>query len=172
MMKFEEIDGQVKMSPTETHMTEEEIKVSNELKAMFPQYLNSLNLKDDKGNPLTLDEEGNGSFKDYVLSFVAKSAEKELKDHESLTRHPAFLVRGSEVEKQDCFTMENDKVTAIDFDKFVSTITRMKMHQPLTRLISKVLKMKSLVRKKYLQDILQNTQQTILLQMAIWRMSS
>lgn len=52
-MKFEEIDGQVKMSPTETHMTEEEIKVSNELKAMFPQYLNSLNLKDDNGNPLT-----------------------------------------------------------------------------------------------------------------------
>lgn len=126
MMKFEEIDGQVKMSPTETHMTEEEIKVSNELKAMFPQYLNSLNLKDDNGNPLTLDEEGNGSFKDYVLSFVAKSAEKELKDHESLTRHPAFLVRGSEVEKQDCLTVENDKVTAIDFEKFVSTITRMK----------------------------------------------
>lgn len=57
---------------------------------------------------------------------MAKSAEKELKDHESLTRHPAFLVRGSEVEKQDCLTMENDKVTAIDFDKFVSTITRMK----------------------------------------------
>lgn len=30
------------------------------------------------------------------------------------------------MEKQDCLTVENDKVTAIDFDKFVSTITRMK----------------------------------------------
>ncbi len=57
---------------------------------------------------------------------MAKSAEKELKDHESLTRHPAFLVRGSEVGEQDCLTVENDKVTGIDFDKFVSTITRMK----------------------------------------------
>lgn len=77
-----------------------------------------MNLKDDNGNPLTLDEEGNGSFKDYVLSFVAKSAEKELKDHKSLTRHPALLVRGSEVEKQDCLTVENDKVTAIENEEF------------------------------------------------------
>ncbi len=126
MMKFENEDGHVKMVPIETEMTDVEIKVSDELKAMFPQYLNSLNLKDDNGNELTLDDDGNGSFKDYVLSFVAKSAEKELKDHESLTRHPALCVKGSEVEKQDCLTVEDGKVTAVDFDKFVKAITRMK----------------------------------------------
>lgn len=126
MMKFENIDGKVKMIPVEADMTEDEIKVSDELKSIFPQYLNSLQLKDDAGNQLTLDVNGNGNFKDYVLSFVAKSAEKEWKDHESLKRHPALCVRGSEVEKQDCLTIEDGKVTAIDFDKFVATITRMK----------------------------------------------
>ena len=126
MMKFEEKDGKVEMHPMELELSEEQIKISYELKQLFPDYLNSLKLKDDSGNTLSLDKDGNGSFKDYVLSFVTKSAEKELLDHESLTRHPALRVPNSEVEKVEALTIVGDKVTAIDFDKYVEKITRMK----------------------------------------------
>ena len=126
MMKFEEVDGKVKMHPIEINLTEEQQKVSDDLKNLFPIYLNSLELKDEDGNPLVLDADGEGTFKDYVFDQVVKSAEKELKTHESLTRHPALRVMGSEVEKQDALAIEGNKVTAIDTDKFVKKITRMK----------------------------------------------
>lgn len=126
MMKYENSNGKVQALPIEDEMTDAEIKVSNELKALFPQYLNSLELKDEDGEVLTLDDDGNGSFKDYLLSFIAKSAQKELEDHESLSRNPIFCVQGSEVEKQDYLRVENGRVTAIEFDQFVKKVTRMK----------------------------------------------
>ena len=48
-------------------LTAEQIRLSSELKSLFPSYLNSLGLKSN-GTPLTLDLSGNGSFKDYVKS--------------------------------------------------------------------------------------------------------
>lgn len=33
---------------------------------MFPAYVNSLGLKDENGDPLTLDADGEGSLKEYV----------------------------------------------------------------------------------------------------------
>jgi len=45
-------------------LTDQQIKVSADLKAQFPAYINGLKLKDSKGNLLSLDENGNGSFKD------------------------------------------------------------------------------------------------------------
>ena len=35
-------------------------------------------IKDENGEELTLEENGEGTFKDYVLSFVAASAQKEI----------------------------------------------------------------------------------------------
>ena len=126
MMKFEEVDGKVEMHPIEINLTDEQMKVSDDLKKLFPVYLNSLELKDENGNPLVLDSNGEGTFKDYVFKQVIKSAEKELENHESLTRHPALRVMGSDVEKQDALAIEGNKVTAIDTDKYVKAITRMK----------------------------------------------
>ena len=126
MMRFEEKDGKVERIPVTVELSEEQMQVSADLKAAFPAYLNSLGLKDEEGKALTLDENGEGSFKEYVLSFVARSAEKELADHESLTRHPAHRVPGAEVESVDALTIEGGKVTAVDFEKFVRKITRMK----------------------------------------------
>ncbi len=126
MMKFEEHDGKVDMIPMNMELTPEQLKVSDDLKAIFPEYLNSLNLKDQDGNLLTLDENGEGTFKDYVFSYVVKSADKELVDHESLKKHPALTVPGSKVEEQDSLTIVDGRVTQIDYDKYVAKITRMK----------------------------------------------
>ncbi len=126
MARFEKKDGKVEMIPIDIPLSEEQLKVSADLKAMFPAYVNSLGLKDAEGNDLTLDADGEGSFREYVFSFIKASAEKELADHESLKKHPALTVRGSEVENMEAFTFEDGKVTAIDHDKYISKITRMK----------------------------------------------
>lgn len=112
--------------PYSGNMTEKQIALSKELKALFPAYLNSLHLTDSSGNTLTLDENGEGSFKEYVRSFVIKSAQRELDTHDSANRLSTLAVGGSEVEKQACLTIENGAVVALNWDSFVKTITRMK----------------------------------------------
>lgn len=94
-------------------MTDEQMKLSEELAALFPAYLNSLKLKDKQGQALTLDEEGKGSFRDYVLSFVAASAQKEAD-------------RGKDMSGLNWLTVKNGKVEAIDFHKYIQYRTRMK----------------------------------------------
>jgi hypothetical protein len=61
-------------------ITAEQIKLSNELSALFPDYLNSLGLSDKDGNPLTLDSEGNGSFKEHIRRILAESAKTALEE--------------------------------------------------------------------------------------------
>jgi hypothetical protein len=96
--------------------------VSDDLKAMFPAYLNSLRLRDyeprnckgvglkhapgqiKKGTLLTLDANGEGTFKDYVVSFVIESAQKALDAGENLN--------------YDWIIIENGTVTDIDFYGF------------------------------------------------------
>lgn len=107
-------------------MTEKQIGLSRELKKLFPAYLNSLGLRDEAGNVLTLDEDGEGSFKEYVKDFILKSAQKELETHDSADRLAELAVKGSEVEKQSCLTIENGNAVSLDWDDFVRTITRMK----------------------------------------------
>ena len=50
-----------------------QIKISDELKAQFPAYLNSLSLKDEGGRALSLDKNGDGSFKDYINGLISAS---------------------------------------------------------------------------------------------------
>ncbi len=94
-------------------LTPEQIKLSGELKSLFPAYLNSLGLKAADGTALRLDENGEGSFKDYLKSFVIASAQKALdagKDLSSLT----------------WITIKDGKVTDLDFAAYVAYATRMK----------------------------------------------
>jgi len=112
-------------------LTDEQIKVSNELKALFPEYLNSLNLVDyeprntngiglktapgqlKKGTALTLDAHGNGPFKEYVKSFVIQSAQKAMDN-------------GSNLSTYTWLTIKNGAVTDINLEEFVKYATRMK----------------------------------------------
>ncbi|MGF7453304.1 subtype B tannase [Pasteurella bettyae] len=87
--------------------------VSQQLKAQFPSYLNSLNLKDTKGLPLQLDADGNGSFKDYIAERIVASANKAISE-------------GIDLSNEKYLTIENGKVTAVNFDAFIAHKKRMK----------------------------------------------
>ena len=126
MMKFEMSPEGPKMIPVAGALDEEQRKLSKELKAEFPDYVNSLHLKDDNGNELTLDKEGEGSFKDYVMSFVLASATKERADLDSQNKLKGLAVPGSEIAEQNYITYTGNEATGIDADAYVAKITRMK----------------------------------------------
>ena len=94
-------------------MTEDQIKASNELKAMFPKYLNSLKLKDKKGNVLSLDSDGNGNFKDFVKSYIIASAQKAMD-------------KGTDLSQLTWITINDNKVIDVDMNAYVSNMGRLK----------------------------------------------
>lgn len=94
-------------------MTEAQQKMAEELKSLFPAYVNGLGLKDTEGNALELDANGDGSFKEYVLSYVKKCVQKEYE-------------KGTDLSGLDWMTIENGTVTKVDFDKYIRFRTRMK----------------------------------------------
>ena len=119
-------DGKIVQKGTTGTQTEQQKQTSCELKALFPAYLNSLGLKDAAGRPLTLDENGNGSFLEAVKAAVMQSAQREIDTHHTAQALSALAVNGSEVEKQPYLTIENSRVTALDWDGFRAVILRMK----------------------------------------------
>lgn len=125
-VKFMNKDGTVEMQPIDGEMSDRQMELSEELKKLFPAYLNSLKLTDKEGNVLTLEEDGEGSFKEFVSGFILESAQRELDTHDSANRLRNLAVPGSDVERQSCLTIENGRAAALDWDAFVSTITRMK----------------------------------------------
>lgn len=95
-------------------MTDVQKQMSAELKHQFPSYLNSLNLKDEEENKLTLDEHGDGSFKEYIISVAAASVQKELD-------------RGTDLSGLDWISIQDGKVKEIKFDGYIAFRTRMKV---------------------------------------------
>ena len=126
MAKFEMGPEGPKMVPVVGELSQEQKKLSAELKAQFPAYVNALGLRDDAGNQLTLDENGEGSFKDYVMSFVLASAAKEKKTHDSKDRLADLAVPGSDIDQQEYLSFDGTTATGIDADAYVKKITRMK----------------------------------------------
>lgn len=94
-------------------MTPNEIKVSIQLKNEFPSYVNSLHLRDKQGKELTLDENGNGSFADYIKSLYLASAQSALDDGKDVTAVPWLTVR-------------NGKAASMDLHKYAIWATRLK----------------------------------------------
>ena len=95
------------------NLTEEQIKVSKQLKDLFPTYLNNLKLKNAQGEILSLDAAGNGNFKEWVKSYVKSSAQNALD-------------KGTDMSKYSFLTIENKKVTDINFDAYVQYMERQK----------------------------------------------
>ena len=91
-------------------LTESQIKVSNELKAQFPAYVNSLNLHDKAGNQLSLDEKGEGAFKTYLEKLLVDSANQ------------------AQVQPNDYawLKFEQGKVVGIDWNGYIHSEKRMK----------------------------------------------
>ena len=94
-------------------MTKDEIAVSEILKAAFPIYVNSLDLRDKNGNVLDLDDKGNGTFKDYIKSKYMESAQSALE-------------AGVDLSNVDWVKIEGSKVVDVDLDKYPAAVTRMK----------------------------------------------
>ncbi len=107
-------------------MTEEERELSVLLKEQLPPYINSLHLTDEEGRPLTLDESGEGSFKEYVKHFVVESADRERQNHDSEKNQKGLYVPGSEIDSQAYLTVEDGHVVDLDWDKFVEKLGRLK----------------------------------------------
>ncbi|MCD7843010.1 MAG: alpha/beta hydrolase [Clostridiales bacterium] len=125
-VRFRKVDGKVVKKGVEGDHTPKQQRVSQELKAQFPAYLNSLNLRDEAGNSLTLNADGTGSFQEYVKQCVLASAQRELDTHDSAVRLKELAVAGSEVEQQSYLTIRDGKVVDLDWDGFVTAIIRMK----------------------------------------------
>jgi hypothetical protein len=112
-------------------MTGDQLIVSQELKDMFPAYVNSLELyayepRNDygvglwhapgqlkQGTPLTLDVNGEGPFKDYVESFIIDSAQ-------------TALDKGTDLSGFTWITIVDGVVTDIDFAAYLAYERRMK----------------------------------------------
>lgn len=107
------LDYHVERKEITGKLSEEEIEVSKQLKALFPAYVNSLDLKDDNGNPLTLEENGEGPFKEWVKSFVITSAQIALDNDTDLAG-------------RDWLSIKDGKVTDLDFDAYVHYMQRQK----------------------------------------------
>lgn len=116
----------VERVPFDGEMTPEQLRLSKELKAMFPEYVNNLGLAGTDGEKLCLDRDGNGSFKDYVCAQLVKSAQKELDTHDTAKRLGWLAQTGSRIEEQSAFTVADGRVTGVDWDAYVKKITRMK----------------------------------------------
>jgi len=91
----------------------ESIKVSDDLKANFPNYLHGLNLKNEAGKMLSLDTDGNGNFKELVNSYLVTSAQKALNV-------------GTDLSKNNALEIKDGKVLSVDFDAYMLYLERMK----------------------------------------------
>ena len=106
-------DRSLKHSIQKGKLNKNEIEISNILKPLFSIYLNSLSLKDENGNTLYLDEEGNGSFKNYLSTMLKDSANKAISE-------------GKDLRNEEYLIFENSKVVSADWDKFIKSGDRMK----------------------------------------------
>lgn len=105
--------GRPSFTPVDGEMNEVQIKASEEEAKLFPAYVNSLKLQDEEGRTLTLDEKGEGSFKEYIKELVLCSAQKA-------------LGRGEDLTEKKWLTVKNGEAASMDFDAYVKDITRMK----------------------------------------------
>lgn len=96
-----------------TEMTAVQQQASNDLKALYPAYINSLHLVDKNGKALTLDENGQGSFADYIKSIYMASAQKALDN-------------GTDLSSKTWLTIKDGKVTDMDLAGYAVDVTRLK----------------------------------------------
>lgn len=106
-------NGEIKREKKNMTLTKEQQKYSDELKAAFPQYLNNLNLKDDSGIDLTVDDKGNGDFKDFLKLQIIKSAQEQIKSGKDLSQYKWLIIH-------------DNVVTDMDFDGYISYLGRSK----------------------------------------------
>ena len=81
----------IQRSVQRVNLTNDDVAYSDLLKSHFPDYVNNLQLRDRTGVILKLDKKGNGTFKQYVKSFIIDAANKAKSNGTDLSRY-SFLV--------------------------------------------------------------------------------
>lgn len=105
--------GRPAFTAEDGQLTDLQIRVSKEEAAMFPAYVNGLDLADGGGRPLTLGTDGEGPFKEYVKKQVLASAQ-------------AALERGIDLSQKTWLAVGDGRAADMDFAAYVQEITRMK----------------------------------------------
>lgn len=129
-MDFIPTEHGIEFHPRSGFLTDRQAELSVLLKAQFPEYVNGLGLRDEDGNDLTLDADGEGSLKTYIKKQLLVSAQRELNRVKKQEPRPKkveiLFLPEAELAGLDCLTIEDGRVTDLDWDGFVRTITRMK----------------------------------------------
>lgn len=107
------IDYRVECQLIKGTQTPEQIALSDQLKPLFPAYVNSLQLKDEGGQPMRLEADGSGSFKQYIEGKLVQSAQKALDAGKDLSDQPWLSVQGG-------------KATTADFHAYARFVGRQK----------------------------------------------
>ena len=81
----------IQRSVQRVNLTSDDVAYSDLLKSHFPDYVNNLQLRDRTGVILKLDKKGNGTFKQYVKSFIIDAANKAKSNGTDLSRY-SFLI--------------------------------------------------------------------------------
>ena len=81
----------IQRSVQRVNLTNDDVAYSDLLKSHFPDYVNNLQLRDRTGVVLKLDKKGNGTFKQYVKSFIIDAANKAKSNGADLSRY-SFLI--------------------------------------------------------------------------------
>ena len=84
--------------------------------SQFPDYINSLGLKNSDGTALTLNADGSGSFRDHVAGYIARSAEAALKSGQTTAEKLAA--------EHPWLTLDGGRVTAVDFAAYAQAAGR------------------------------------------------
>ncbi|MDU8949680.1 MAG: subtype B tannase [Veillonella sp.] len=98
------------------NLTNDDVAYSDLLKSHFPDYINNLQLRDRTGVILKLDKKGNGTFKQYVKSFIIDAANKAKSNGTDLSRY-SFLI----------LDKNTGLVKDIDWDAYNSFTSRSKV---------------------------------------------
>ena len=105
----------IQRSVQRVNLTSDDVVYSDLLKSHFPDYVNNLQLRDRMGVVLKLDKKGNGTFKQYVKSFIVDAANKAKSNGTGLSRY-SFLV----------LDKNTGMVKDIDWDAYNSFTSRSK----------------------------------------------
>lgn len=97
----------------EPGLTEAQTKTSAQLKNDFPDYLNSLNLRDSLGGRLNLSPDGDGIFQEYIESLYLSSAQEALDTGEDLSCI-------------DWLTLSEGQAVHMDFAKYRRSLEHLK----------------------------------------------
>ena len=119
-------DGGLSSSVEKGVMDDGQMRVSEELKALFPGYVNSLQLRSPEGELLSLNEDGSGSFMDYLKQCLCAFAQKELEQGLSGKRLRGMNEPECPAGEAPFLIIEDGKVTDLNWDRYLNTITRMK----------------------------------------------